>query len=242
MPKPTDAVVKELASGGTLRAAINFGNPVLAAKDPLTSEPSGVSIDIARELAKRLGVPLRLVPFDSAGSVVNAARNDEWDIAFVARDPLRAKEMLQTVPYVSIEGAYLVHDDSPLKSNDEVDVDGTRVAVGAGSAYDLYLSRTLQHAQLVRAPTSPAVTPLFLSQHLDVAAGVKQQLLRDAANTAGLRILPGAFMQIDQAMATPLQNTAAEAYLNEFIADLKTSGLIRQSLTAHKVEGVTIPP
>jgi polar amino acid transport system substrate-binding protein len=155
VPKPSNEVLKQLAPSGTLRAAINFGNPVLAAKDVATSEPSGVSIDIARALANRLGVPLRVVPFESAGSVVAAARNDEWDVAFVARDPARAKEMLQTAPYVSIEGAYLVRNDSPLKSNEEVDAEGIRIAVGAGSAYDLYLSRTLQHATIVRAKTSP---------------------------------------------------------------------------------------
>lgn len=242
MPKPSNEVLKQLAPSGTLRAAINFGNPVLAAKDVATSEPSGVSIDIARALANRLGVPLRVVPFESAGSVVAAARNDEWDVAFVARDPARAKEMLQTAPYVSIEGAYLVRNDSPLKSNEEVDAEGIRIAVGAGSAYDLYLSRTLQHATIVRAKTSPGVTPLFLADHLEAAAGVKQQLLRDASTTPGLRILPGSFMRIDQAMATPLANNAGAAFLDQFIAEIKASGLIQQSLAKHKIEGVAIPP
>jgi polar amino acid transport system substrate-binding protein len=242
VPGPSKEALTELAPSGTLRAAINFGNPVLAAKDPITSRPSGVSIDIANALAKRLGVPLRLVPFDSAGSVVSAARNDEWDIAFVARDPARAKEMLQTAPYISIEGGYMVRDDSSFRSNDEVDVDGVRVAVGAGSAYDLYLSRALQHAKVVRAATSPGVTPLFLANHLDVAAGVKQQLLRDAAQNPGLRLLPGSFMRIDQAMATPLGHGAGAAFLDQFIAEIKSSGLVQQSLAAHKIEGVEVPP
>jgi polar amino acid transport system substrate-binding protein len=242
VPKPSDEVLSQLAPDGTLRAAINFGNPVLAAKDAKTAEPSGVSIDLARLIAARLGVRLRFVPFESAGSVVKAARDNQWDIAFVALDPLRAKEMLQTSPYVAIEGAYLVPDASPLKSNDEVDRDGVRIAVGAGSAYDLFLSRTIKHAELVRANTSPEVTPLFLARHLEVAAGVKQQLLRDAAGTPGLRILPGSFMRIDQAMATRLGNDAGAAFLDQFIADMKKTGEIQRLLALHQLEGVAVSP
>ena len=187
MPKPSDQVIAQLAPQRVLRAAINFGNPILAYKDPRTAEPSGVSVDLARALAERLNVQLRLVPFESAGSVVNAVKHDEWDVAFVAVDPVRGRELLQTAPYVMIEGAYLVRDDSTLKDNDEVDHPGTTVVVASGSAYDLYLTRHLQTATIVRTQTSPEVTDYFVTHRQDVAAGVKQQLMTDAARIKGLR-------------------------------------------------------
>src|SRR5438067_3856928 len=165
----------ELGSGGKLRAAINFGNPVLAKRDA-NGEPSGVSVDLAREAARRLDLPIELVPFESAGNVVEAVKNGRVDLAFVAIDPMRAADMEYTAPYVIIEGAYLVRNDSPLTRNEDVDRPGHRVAVGRGSAYDLFLTRELKFATLVRAPTSPVVTDFFLAQNLDVAAGVKQQL------------------------------------------------------------------
>jgi polar amino acid transport system substrate-binding protein len=152
-PPPPAAARAELAPGGTLRAAINFGNPILATKDATRGEPRGVSVDIARELAARLGVRLELVTFDAAGKVVAAARSGAWDIAFVAIDPARGADMLQTSPYVIIEGAYLVRTDSPMQRNEDVDRDGVRIAVGKGSAYDLFLGRELKRARMVYAAT-----------------------------------------------------------------------------------------
>src|SRR5262249_17542394 len=154
---------------GTLRAAINFGNPILATRAP-NGEARGVSVDLAREAARRLGVPIDLVLFDSAGSGVQAVKERRVDVAFVAIDPGRAEDMEHTPPYVIIEGAYLVRDNSPMVRNDDVDRPGVRVVVGRGSAYDLFLTRELKSATLVRAPTSPAVTDVFLAQNLDVAA------------------------------------------------------------------------
>ncbi len=235
-------VVTQLTPEHILRAAINFGNPILASRDPNTAEPAGVSIDLARELAERLKVSLRLVPFESAGSVVAAGSKGEWDVAFVAVDPVRGKDLLQTAPYVVIEGAYLVKDDSPLTSNDQVDRSGTRVAVAAGSAYDLYLTRELKQATIVRARTSPEVTSYFLSHNLDVAAGVKQQLKADASRTPGLRLLPGRFMEIRQAMATPKGRDAAALYLDAFIEDMKQSGFVARSLEKHHIEGAEVAP
>jgi polar amino acid transport system substrate-binding protein len=242
MPNPSDEARAQLTPHKVLRAAINFGNPILANKDPGTAEPSGVSVDLARALAERLGVPLRLVPFESAGSVVKAVRQDEWDVAFVAVDPVRGQELLQTAPYVLIEGAYLVADDSPLTSNDEVDQPGTSVVVASGSAYDLYLTRTLKQATIVRTQTSPEVTDYFVTHRHDVAAGVKQQLMTDAARLKGLRLLPGRFMQIDQAMATPQGRPAALSFLQQFVAEMKSSGFIDRSLKAHHIEGAQVAP
>jgi polar amino acid transport system substrate-binding protein len=229
-----------LAPGGKLRAAINFGNPILASRRG--GEVSGVSVDLSRELASRLGVPIAVVTYEAAGQVVSAASTGAWDVAFVAIDPARGRDMLQSNPYVIIEGAYLVAADSSIRSNDEVDRAGVRIAVGKGSAYDLYLSRNLKHAQIVYAPTSPAVTDLFVAQKLDVAAGVKQQLEADAKRLPGLRVLDGRFMVIQQAMATPQGREAGAAYLNQFIEEMKASGFVAQALKRHGIEGAAVAP
>ena len=231
----------ELAAAGRLRAAINFGNPILASRGP-GGEPRGVSVDLAREAARRLGVDVELVVFESAGSVVEAVKAGRVDLAFVAIDPVRAADMEYTAPYVVIEGAYLVRDDSPLQRNDDVDRAGTRVAVGRGSAYDLFLTRELKAATLVRAPTSPAVTDLFLEQKLDVAAGVKQQLQADASRVGGVRLLPGRFMVIEQAMGVPKGRRAAQAWLSAFVEDTKASGFVAAALRRHGIEGAVVAP
>lgn len=197
------APVATLAPTGTLRAAINFGNPILATKDVATGEPRGVSVDLARELGRRLGVPVELVPFAAAGKVVEAVKDAQVDLGFVAIDPARGADILQTSPYVVIEGAYLVKNESPIKTNGDVDRAGTRIVVGNGSAYDLFLTREIKAATLVKAPTSPAVTDTFLAQNLEVAAGVKQQLQADAQRLPGLRLLDGRFMVINQTMGIP---------------------------------------
>jgi polar amino acid transport system substrate-binding protein len=232
----------ELAPSGTLRAAINFGNPILATRDLLTGAPRGVSVDLSRELAARLGVPVQLVTYEAAGKVVEAAGTQSWDVAFVAIDRARGRDMLQSPPYVIIEGAYLVAEGSPIRRNEDVDRPGVRIAVGKGSAYDLYLSRNLKHAQIVYAPTSPKVTDLFLAEKLDVAAGVKQQLQADAKRLPGLRLLDGRFMVIQQAMATPRGRDAGAAYLRSFIEEMKASGFVAQALQRHGIEGAALAP
>lgn len=232
----------DLAPTGTLRAAINFGNPLLAGRDAATGEPRGVSVDLSRELARRLGVPVQLVTYEAAGKVVEALRAGAWDVAYVAIDPARAVDISYTAPYVVIEGAYLVPADSTIRSNAEVDREGVRVAVGAGSAYDLFLSRTLKHAKIVRAPTSPAVTDMLVAQRLEVAAGVKPQLEADARRIPGLRLLDGRFMVINQAMGTPRGREAGARYLREFVEELKASGFVARALEAHGAQGATVAP
>ena len=240
-PNPPAAAIAELGGTGKLRAAINFGNPILATKSA-NGDPQGVSVDLAREAARRLGVPIELVLFNSAGSVVEAVKARQVDLAFVAIDPVRAADMEYTAPYVIIEGAYLVRDNSPLQRNDEVDRPNTRVAVGRGSAYDLFLTRELKSATLVRAPTSPAVTDLFLAENLDVAAGVKQQLQADAKRVGGVRLLPGRFMVIEQAMGVPKGRSAAQAWLAGFIEEMKASGFVAESLKRNGIEGAAVAP
>jgi len=235
------APIAELAPSGKLKAAINFGNPILAIRLP-DGSPRGVSVDLSNELGRRLGVPVELVTFTSAGKVVEAVRDAQVDIAFVAIDPVRGADMLQTPPYVIIEGAYLVRNDSPIRRNEDVDQAAHRVVVGNGSAYDLYLSRELKAARLVKAPTSPAVTDVMVAQNLEVAAGVKQQLEADAKRLAGLRLLPGRFMVINQAMGLPKGREAGARYLAAFVEEMKASGFVAAALSRHGIEGAAVAP
>ena len=237
------AIRQALCPSGTLRASINLGNPILANLHPQTGEPFGVSIDLARALASQLGVGIELVVFDAAGKSVQAVRDEQADIGFFAIDPLRGEGIAFTAPYVLIEGSYLVAQSSPLQFNDEVDRPGTRVTVGQGSAYDLFLTRELQHAEIVRAPTSPTVVDVFVQQQLDVAAGVKQQLEADLKRYPGHRLLPGRFMVIQQAMGTPKsRGPEAAAFLSQFVETMKATGFVADVLRRHGIQGASVAP
>ncbi len=235
-------ITRALCPTGRLRASINLGNPILAGR-AADGSAQGVSVDLARGFAERLGVALDLVVFETAAASVEAVATQSADIGFFAIDPRRGEHIAFTPPYVLIEGCYLVRQDSPLQSNEEVDVQGRSVVVGQGSAYDLYLSREIRQATLVRAPSSPAVVETFLSQQADVAAGVKQQLQADAARLGGLRILPGRFMVIRQAMGCPrVRGDAAAAVLSAYVQEMKASGFVTQALARHQVEGAAVAP
>jgi polar amino acid transport system substrate-binding protein len=223
-------VLADLAPAGKLLAAINFGNPVLAQKDAATAEPRGVSSDLARELGQRLGVPVEFVAYDTAGKVSDAVSSGEWSICFLANEPARAKEISFTAPYVVIEGTYLVRSDSPLQRIEDVDRQGIRIAVGQKTAYDLYLTRTVKHAELVRAPSSVAALDMFLETRLDVAAGVRQPLVRFAGSHPDLRVMDGRFMAIEQAMGVPLGRDAGARYLRDFVEEMKASGFVAEGL------------
>ncbi|HSI47197.1 MAG TPA: ABC transporter substrate-binding protein [Ideonella sp.] len=228
---------------GVLRASINLGNPILARWDLESQQAMGVSVDLATELAKRLAAKLQLVVFDAAGKSVAAVTEDAADVGFFALDPLRSQGLYFTAPYVLIEGSYLVRMDSPLLANDQVDAAGLRVMVGRGSAYDLYLTRELKHAQILRAPTSPTVVDEFLAQATDVAAGVRQQLEADALRLDGLRVLPGRFMVIQQAMGLPRsRGLNAAAFMIDFVEDMKRSGFVTQALERHRIQGAVVAP
>ncbi len=247
MPRATQPissdVIKALAPTGKLRASINQGNPILAGKDPITGAPVGVSVDLAQAFAQRLGVALDLVVFDAAGKSVDAVANDQADIGFFAIDPLRGESINFTAAYILIEGSYLVHADSPLKANEEVDVAGTSVVVGKGSAYDLYLSRELKNAKIFRAETSPKVVDYYVQGGYDVAAGVKQQLEMDAARLGGLRLLPGRFMVIQQAMGCPKSRGAEAALvLAQFVEDMKANQFVAESLIKNQIKGASVAP
>jgi polar amino acid transport system substrate-binding protein len=237
-------IVQTLAPTGKLRAAINFGNTVLAQKDPVTDEPRGVSGELAREFAKRLEIPIEFVTFDAAGKVFDALKRGEWDIAFLAIDPVRAAEIDFTGPYVLIEGAYVVPKDSPIKANEDVDREGIRVAAAKGSAYELYLTRTLKKAKVVMQPTGPEACELFLRDKLEVAAGVKQPMTLFAKeNPETTRLIPGRFMAIEQAMGMPKGRDAGVRTLREFVEEMKASGFVGKALErSGQNEAVVAPP
>jgi polar amino acid transport system substrate-binding protein len=235
------AVVTAFAPTGRLRACINLGNPILARRDTASGQAFGVSVDLARALAEHLGVGLELVVVDAAAKSVDTVKSGNADIGFFAIDPLRSDGILFSAPYVLIEGAYLVRQGSALTDNSHVDRPGTRIMVGKGSAYDLYLSRALKSAQLLRAPTSPAVVDEFLRQNADVAAGVRQQLEADAARLGGLRLLPGRFMVIEQAMGVQgNRGEAAQRELKAFVERAKASGFVAQALERHHIQGAIV--
>lgn len=240
--KLSTSIVRAFAPTGVLRASINTGNPILAAPDGDASA-KGVSVDLARGFAERLGVPLQLVVFDTAGKSVDAVTQQQADIGFFAIDPKRGEGVRFTSAYVLIEGCYAVRNDSPLTSLDEVDAPGQRVVAGKGSAYDLFLTRELKKASIVRAPSSPAVVEHFLAEQAEVAAGVKQQLQADAARLGGLRLLPGHFMVIQQAMGCPrTRGEEAAQVLAHYVEDMKASGFVAYALQRHGIAGATVAP
>jgi polar amino acid transport system substrate-binding protein len=240
---PSTQAIKAFTPKGKLRASINLGNPILANKDSASGAPSGVSVDLATAFAKLLGVELELVVFDSAGKSVDAVKSEHADIGFFAIDPLRSEGIRFTAPYILIEGSYLVKQNSPLVSNDEVDQRGRSVVVGKGSAYDLYLTRELKNATIYRADTSPKVVDYFVQGGYDVAAGVKQQLEADALRLGGLRLLPGRFMVIQQAMGCPdSRGPEAQALLSQFVEQMKASQFVANALLRHQIQGASVAP
>jgi polar amino acid transport system substrate-binding protein len=231
-----------LAPTGKLRASINLGNPILARREG-SDGAAGVSVDLARTLAEQLGVPIEMLVVDSARLSVDAVTTGRADVGFFAVDPQRANTIGFTAPYVLIEGAYLVRQGSPLTDNGEVDRAGHTIMVGRGSAYDLYLTRALKNAKLAHAPTSPVVVDHFLAQSVDVAAGVKQQLEADAKRIGGLRLLPGRFMVIEQAMGVPAaRGTASLDALKAYVEWAKRSGFVAAALARHRIEGAVVAP
>jgi polar amino acid transport system substrate-binding protein len=225
-----------------LRASINVGNPILANRDA-TGEPVGVSIDLAREFGRRLGVPVELVVFEKAALSVEAVRNEQADIGFFAIDPARNDGLLFTAPYVLIEGSYLVPETSSLTDNADVDREGHRISVGSGSAYDLFLTREIKQAEIVRLQGAGPALAAVRAGDVEVAAGIRQVLEGEAVRAPGLRVLPGRFMVIQQAMGTPSSRGAeAQAVLAGFVEEMKASGFVADAMKRHGIEGASVAP
>jgi polar amino acid transport system substrate-binding protein len=241
MPDP--ATVALLAPTGRLRASVNLGNPILVGTDPATGRARGVSVDLAQALADRLGVPLETIEFPAAAKSVDAVASGVADVGFFAIDPLRGADIAFTDAYILIEGAWLVRDDSPCTANEDVDRAGTTVAVGKGSAYDLFLTRELRHAAFVRVPTAVEVVQTLRAGRADVAGGIRQTLVEVADRTPGLRVLPGRFMVIRQAMGVARRRGhPAEAALRAFVEEMKASGFVAAAMRRHGVAGAALAP
>jgi polar amino acid transport system substrate-binding protein len=231
-----------LAPSGVLRVAINTNNAILAHLDE-NGEPGGISVDLARELARQLGLDVTLHTVAGAVRSVEAVVADEVDLGFFAIDPERGGAgIVFTAPYILIEGWFLVREDSPFTDNASVDQPGVRIAVGQGSAYDLFLTRTLNYATLERGPTTPEVVNYFVSNNLDVAANIRQQLEYDMERHPGMRLLPERFMVIEQAMGIPSsRDEAATQFLNNFLQEVRTNGFLAGLAEKHGITGITIP-
>jgi polar amino acid transport system substrate-binding protein len=241
-PEVPPAARAELTATGTLRAGINYGNVILARKDPASGELSGVAIDLARELARRLDVSLTIVGYDTVGAMVDGAKAGAWDIAFLGSDPARAGEITFTAAYVELQATYLVPAALPLRTIADVDREGVRVAAPARANYELFLTRSLQRAKLVRAPGADAALDLLSAGQVEALAGLRQALIGAAAKLSGSRILDGQFMAVQQSMGVPNGRDAAAKYLRGFVEEAKASGLVARAIEKTGAAGVSVAP
>jgi polar amino acid transport system substrate-binding protein len=232
----------ELAPTGVLRAGLNLSNFLLVSGKTSAGEHAGVAPDMAAEIARRLGVPLKLVPYKTPGELADAAEANEWDIGLIGAEPQRAERITFTSAYVEIEATYLVPAGSPLKAIADIDRPGVRIAVTGRSAYGLWLERNIKQAQLVRSGTLDAAYEQFVAEKLDVLAGLRPRLLSDVEKLPGARILDGQFMSVQQAIGTGRKNAAAAAYLRAFVEEVKVSGFVQGLIDKHKVRGLSVAP
>ena len=233
----------QLAPTGTLRVGINFGNVLLTKKDPATGEPGGVAVDLARELARRLEVPIQIVPYDSAGALADAVGTGVWDVGFLGNEPQRANEIDFTGAYAEIESTYLVAPGSALQRIEDVDREGVRIAIAEKSAYDLYLSRNLKSATLERAAGADNAFKRLIDERLEAMAGLRPVLVAYVEKLPGSRVLDGSFSTVQQSAGAPKgRGDAAVAYLRAFIEDAKASGFVAQSIEKNGVRGLTVAP
>ena len=238
----SQAAILELAPKGVVRAGINLGNFLLVSDSSPAGEPEGVAPDLAREVAARLGVGVAYVPFARPGELADAAGQGIWDIGLIAAEPARAQTIAFTAAYAEIEATYLVPAGSPVKAIAEVDRPGVRIAVTARSAYDLWLSRHITHAELVRSGSLDAAYEQFVGEKLDALAGLRPRLLKDAEKLPGARILDGQFTAVQQAVGTARGNEAGAAFLRDFVEEAKASGLIARLIERHHVRGLSVAP
>jgi polar amino acid transport system substrate-binding protein len=235
-------IISDLAPTGVLRAGINLSNFLLVTGKTPAGDPVGVAPDIAREVATRLGVPVKYVTFNSPGELADQAGKGVWDIGLIGAEPQRAEMIAFTSAYVEIEATYLVPAGSRLSTIADVDAPGVRIAVAGRSAYGLWLERNLRHAELVRADSLGGATEQFIQQKLDALAGLKPGLLADLDKLPGARIIEGKFSSVQQAIGTGKRNTAGAAYLNEFVEEAKRSGVVARLIERHKVRGLSVAP
>jgi polar amino acid transport system substrate-binding protein len=242
VPEITAAVRNDLAPTGKLRAGINYGNFILAQKDKASGESRGVAVDLANELARRLGVPVEIVAYDSVAAMGDAAPSGAWDIAFLGSDPAREKIMSFTAAYVELDATYLVPSSSNLKNALEADRAGLRITAPARANYELYLQRNLKQAKLESVANNDAALELVASGKADALAGLTQGLLNMSAKLPGSRVVEGRFMAVQQSIAVPKGKDAGLAYLRGVVEDAKASGLVARAVARTGAKGVTVAP
>lgn len=235
-------LLKELTPTGILRAGINLSNYLLVTGKSASGAPEGVAPDMARAIAERLGVKLKLVPFKTPGELADAAGSNVWDIGLIGAEPARAEKIAFSAAYVEIEATYLVPAGSALQTVAEVDRPGVRIAVMARSAYDLWLVRNIKHAQLVHADGGDAAFDLFVNEKLEALASLRPGLLTDVDRLPGARILDGQFTAVQQAVGTANANAAGAAFLRRFVEEAKTSGFVASLIARHQVRGLSVAP
>jgi polar amino acid transport system substrate-binding protein len=235
-------IIAELAPMGVLRAGINLSNFLLVTGKSPEGDPEGVSPDLAREVARRLGVMVKYVPFKSPGELADAAADGVWDIGLIGAEPQRAEAIAFTPAYCEIESTYLVPAGSRLETPDDVDKPGMRIAVTGRAAYGLWLERNIKHAALLRSETLDSAFEQFVHDGLEALAGLRPRLLSDLERLPGARILEGKFASVQQAIGTPRKNAAGAAFLRDFVEEAKASGLISDLIARHKVQGLSVAP
>lgn len=233
----TDDIVAQLAPTGVLRAGINMSNFLLVTGRRPNGDPDGVSPDMAEEIARRIGVDVEFVPMPNPGAVADAAGQNVWDIGNIGAEPKRAETIDFTAAYAEIQATYLVPAGSPIQAIEDVDKPGIRIAVSARSAYDLWLERNIKNAELVRAEGLDASFELFVSEGLDVLAGLRPRLTDDVKRLPGARLLDGQFSAVQQAVGVAKGNDAAAAFLKAFVEEAKATGFVAESIRKHGVEG-----
>jgi polar amino acid transport system substrate-binding protein len=238
----TPEIIADLAPTGVLRAGVNLSNFLLVTGKSASGDPEGVSPDMAREVARRLGVPVKLVPFKTPGELADAATQGVWDIGLIGAEPQRAEQIAFTAAYCEIEATYLVPAGSPLNSIADVDAPGARIAVSGRSAYGLWLDRNIKRAELVRTETLDSSFEKFVQDKLEALAGLRPRLITDVEKLPGARILDGNFMSVQQAIGTPRKNAAGAAFLRGFVEEAKASGFVARLIERHKVRGLSVAP
>ena len=241
-PTMSQDAKSDLAPTGVLRAGINLSNFLLVTGKSAAGDPEGVAPDMAREIASRLGVPVKYVPYKTPGELADMADAGAWDIGLIGAEPQRAEKITFTAAYVEIEATYLVPAGSALKAIADVDKAGVRIAVTGRSAYGLWLDRNIKHATLVRSDTLDSAYDQFVRDKLDALAGLRPRLLTDVKKLPGARILEGQFTAVQQAIGTARKNAAGAAFLRKFVEEAKASGLVAGLIARHKVVGLSVAP
>jgi polar amino acid transport system substrate-binding protein len=241
-PGVSKEVIAQLAPTGVLRAGINMGNFLLVTGKTASGDPQGVAPDMAAEIAKRLGVPVAYVKYERPSQLADAGGTGVWDIGLIGAEPQRAAKITFTPAYCEIEATYLVPPGSPITRIEEVDRPGIRIASRRGAAYGLWLERNIKRAELILSENAEGPFQQFVAEKLEAYGSLRPQLLNEGPKLAGSRILPGNFMTVQQAIGTAKPNEAGAAFLRDFVAEAKKSGLVARLIEKHHVVGLSVAP